>query len=220
MKILLTSLFILTLAPGAFTQNSARDQKMSRIKALSAELDKLASELLLPDPADVSDAATYGAKAFRIMPREIFERKLPSPQGGGSYYSFTTGSHDYQKIAQIGLEQDFILSGFAGGDYGLLADLGRTELKSISLLSPEAAALAEHTPKMYTRGYQSGAFNFVARVPAIVGNSYLLRAVDFDRADVTVALKIVRKDSDGSLIVYWKPLVMRDKVTSAPADAK
>jgi hypothetical protein len=40
-----------------------------------------------------------------------------------------------------------------------------------------------------------------------------LRAITFDRADVLVALKIHRKDADGSLIVFWKMLEVFDVPT-------
>ena len=44
------------------------------------------------------------------------------------------------------------------------------------------------------------------RLPAIVGHTYLLRAVSFKEADVLVAFKVHRRDADGSLIIFWKLL--------------
>ena len=36
--------------------------------------------------------------------------------------------------------------------------------------------------------------------------TYLLRSISYSRADILVALQVVRKDSDGSMIIAWKLL--------------
>jgi hypothetical protein len=43
-------------------------------------------------------------------------------------------------------------------------------------------------------------------VKAEVGATYLLRSINFERSDVLVALKVVRQDTDGSVIIAWKLL--------------
>ena len=44
-----------------------------------------------------------------------------------------------------------------------------------------------------------------AAAAALLRNAYLSHA-DSDQADVLVALKVVRQDTDGSLIIAWKLL--------------
>ena len=61
------------------------------------------------------------------MPREKYGHKFNAP-GWRSDFSFSTGSHDYQKTAEIELQQNYLSVGFAGADYGLIADLGSISL--------------------------------------------------------------------------------------------
>ncbi len=44
------------------------------------------------------------------------------------------------------------------------------------------------------------------RVPVEVGATYVLRSIDFDTSDVLVAFRVVRQDTDGSLIIAWRML--------------
>jgi hypothetical protein len=94
-------------------QKSIREEKLQKIDELNSQIKALENEVLLPSEKDLKMARKENVNIFRLMPREKYDRKL-TVQGGGSYYSFTTGSHDYQKIAQIGLEQNSLKVGFAG----------------------------------------------------------------------------------------------------------
>jgi hypothetical protein len=44
------------------------------------------------------------------------------------------------------------------------------------------------------------------RVPVEVGATYVVRSVNFDFSDVLVAFRVVRQDTDGSLIIAWRML--------------
>ncbi|HJS52679.1 MAG TPA: hypothetical protein VJ781_12325, partial [Pyrinomonadaceae bacterium] len=39
-----------------------------------------------------------------------------------------------------------------------------------------------------------------------IGNTFVLRAISFESADVLVAFKVMRQDTDGSLIIFWKQI--------------
>ena len=187
------------------------------------------TDVLLPSVKDLKQAQAEGFGVFRIMPRERFDHKF-TVQGGGSYYSFTTKSHDYQKIAQIGLEQNNLKVGFAGADYGFIADLGEIALTDVIKETAEVNFLLNYKPptsepevrieQRRAWNYETDGLVFKDRVPAIVGHSYVLRSISFGDADVLVAFKIHRKDADGSLIIFWKmienfepPNLERNKVT-------
>ena len=45
-----------------------------------------------------------------------------------------------------------------------------------------------------------------------MNTTYLLRSINYGESDVLVALRVVRKDTDGSVIIVWKLL----KKYSAP----
>ena len=207
--------FLLLSVSFVSAQISSREQKINKIAELNNQIKSLEKDILLPDAKDSEQARLQGFGVFRIMPREIYDHKL-TVQGGGSYYSFTTKSHDYQKIAQIGLEQNSLKVGFAGADYGFIADLGEMPLTDITKETPEAYFPANYKPPTNERevraearkawNYQVNGLTYKSNIPALVGHSYVLRAISFNDADVLVAFNIHRKDTDGSLIIFWKLL--------------
>lgn len=212
LKILVFAVFC---SSNIFGQETTCEQKLQRINELNAQINVLENDVLSPDAKDTKQARSEGFNVFRIMPREKYDRKL-SIQGGGSYYSFTTKSHDYQKIAQIGLEQNNLKVGFAGADYGFIADLGETLLLDITKDSAATNFLVNYKPPTNEAearaeprrilNYEADGISYKNRLPAVVGHSYVLRAISFAAADVLVAFKIHRQDADGSLIIFWKML--------------
>lgn len=203
-----------------FGQELSREQKLQKIDELNSQIKLLENDVILPDEKDLKQAQKEGFSVFRLNPREKYDRKF-TVQGGGSYYSFTTKSHDYQKISQIGLEQNYLKVGFAGADYGFIADLGETPLADISGETSEVNFLVNYRPptdepdvrveQRKASNYEANGFTYKERFPAVVGHSYILRAISFDRADILVALRIHRKDSDGSLIIFWKLIEQFEK---------
>ena len=209
--------FVFVLLGGsiAFSQESTRDQKLQKIDELNSQIKVLEADVLLPDIKDLRQAEKEGFEVFRLMPRELYDHKF-TVQGGGAYYSFTTKSHDYQKIAQIELSQNYLSVGFAGADYGFIADLGSVPLAGITKETDEINFLVNYKPptkeadvrieQRKAGNYETENATYRSRVLFSVGHSYALRAISFDQADVLVALKIYRKDTDGSLIIFWKLL--------------
>jgi hypothetical protein len=109
------------------------------------------------------------------------------------------------------------VTGFTGADFGFLVSLGDTPLERITLESPTVqylASLVTPTVEPEAREQQRksgtgiiiGADRYKNRLPVAVGGSYILRSVNYDRSDVLVAFRIVRQDTDGSLILQWKKL--------------
>jgi hypothetical protein len=66
----------------------------------------------------------------------------------------------------------------------------------------EAEVRGEHY-KLW-KGIELSGYNFLSRVPAKVGNTYLLRSISMDDSDVMAVFRVVRKDTDGSLILVYK----------------
>lgn len=222
-----TLVFVLLLVSIGNAQNLSREQKIQKIQELNGQIKLLEKDILLPDAKDLQIAQKENFNVVRILPREKYDHRL-TIQGGGSYYSFTNKSHDYQKTAQIGLEQNHLKVGFAGADYGFIADLGDTLLADISKEISEVNFLTSYKPptneleirleQRNAHDYKIDGINYKRSFPGIVGHAYVLRAISFDEADILVALKIHRKDADGSLIIFWKfieqfetPRIERDK---------
>jgi len=128
--------------------------------------------------------------------------------------------HYYGYGSDIELQSEKFTVGFAGLHYGFLYDLGDMSLANVSIDTPAAVFLNSYQPptgyakirkeqsKAFnaTGPYQANGFDYHRTVPAVVGHTYLLRSIDFRRSDVLVALQVYRKDTDGSLIVFWKKL--------------
>jgi hypothetical protein len=68
----------------------------------------------------------------------------------------------------------------------------------------EAQARAEHR-EIQTGRILYGA-TYTNRLPVKVGSTFLLRSINYGDSDVLVACRVVRKDSDGSVIIAWKLL--------------
>ena len=202
--------FILLCSTVVFNQELTREQQLQKIDELNNQIKILETEILLPDDKDLKQSEKEGFEVFRLMPRERYDHKF-TVQGGGAFYSFTTKSHDYQKIAQICLEQNNLSVGFAGADYGFIADLGNIPLTSVTKETGEINFLVNYKPptkeievrseQSKTANYETETATYRSRVVVSIGHSYVLRAISFGDADILVAFKIHRKDTDGSLII-------------------
>lgn len=225
MKVFVAVFFSLVIPISLFAQDVGRDQKIRQFKELNAQLkelnvqiDRAAEELLAVSAADTKAAEIQGAKAFRLLSPEAYA-------GRGNYYSFTSQSHNYQKVAQIALGQNSLQTGFAGADYGLLADLGEIPLSGVDE-TPQIAFLLKYkvptnildarVEQRQAREYVVDSATFKDRLPAVVGRTYTLRSVSFNRADTIVAFRIERKEADDSLIIFWKSIAEFEKPTLDP----
>lgn len=184
---------------------------------------------MLPDASDVEAAQKQGGIALRLLPRELYDGVLTT-RGGGAYYSFSRKTHEYGHGSDIELSRGRLSVGFAGADYGFITDLGAVPLSAASLDNPEVAFLANYRPptdmleirkeQAKSRSYDTPTTTLTRDEAAKVGRSYALRSISFDRSDVLVAFKVIRKDADGSLILHWKLLKNFDKPTIAREVAK
>lgn len=178
--------------------------------------DESGIAILHPDPVDVERASGNNLKVFKILPRGMFdyENNAYGLRGGGAYYSFTNSSHSYNRVPQLGLDKGSLLSGFYGANYGLMINIGKVDLSSIDSRTPEVASLETHKPfKHYVDVYdkEKRAAKFIldgrkynSYLPAVVGDTYILRAISYDEADSLVAFRIDRIDDNGTAVVWWK----------------
>jgi len=216
--------FVLFLPSIISAQDLSREQKLQKILELNNQIRILEKDFLLPDAKDLEKAQKENFNVVRLNPREKYDRKLLI-QGGGSYYSFTKNSHDYQDIAQISLERNNLKVGFAGANYGFIADLGEITLSEVSKEIFEVGFLADYKPpvklseirleQQKAHDYKVDALTYKRSLPAVVGHTYVLRAISFDRADTLVAFKVYRKDADGGVIIFWKTIEVFEVPTIA-----
>lgn len=147
----------------------------------------------------------------------VVGEKSGDVRGGGAYYSFTQGTHEYGYATDLSLERGYFQTGFYGANYGFLANLGDVPLQSIQLDTLSVKPLATYKPAVYDagarleqrrfgEGVDIGGIRVKSRLPMQLNSTYLLRAVNYDESDVLVAFKVVDIDADGSPLLLWKLL--------------
>lgn len=237
MKRLFTAaLFTIVIAAwstNSFGQSDNRDDLLKKIQAKRAELQTLETKFLEPSEEDVAAYAEFlqqpDTGITRLLPRETFDKNILTTRGGGAYYSFTRRTHEYGFGTQIGLEQDAFSVSFAGADYGMLARLGDLPLSALNSENSAVGFLASYNPateepqarseyQRFSKGVKVESVLYKTYQPVIVNNTYLLRGIHYSDSDVLVALRVVRKDLDDSVIILWKVLKRYPKPVLARND--
>ena len=219
-------------------QTQSREDLLRHIEAKRAELNALEKTFLSPSEDDRNSYAEFlrtpDTGLIRLLPRETYDdnakkdRQTIVTRGGGAYYSFTRLTHEYGYGSDIELSQDYLSTGFAGADYGLLTNLGDVPLESVSLETPATNTFAAYNPpseepkvRLEQQRFQMGAdlqgISVSRRVPLKLNSTYLLRSICIDETDVLVAFRVVRIDSDKSAILLWKVLKKNPKPTMVRA---
>jgi hypothetical protein len=223
-------LFSLTLlfAPCVLAQD-ARAQAAAEIESLRAQIkSKEATLLSTPDEDRKAHAlllAQPDTGLIRLLPREKWDGKL-STRGDGAYYSFSRRAHEYGEGNDLELQSDYLSVGFGGADFGFMTNLGDTPLEMVSLdaeavrfasafkaptLEPEARAAYRSFGGV--EGRREGEYVYKSRLPVAVGSTYIVRSISYNDSDVLVAFRVLRKDSDGSVVLLWKMLEKFPKPT-------
>jgi hypothetical protein len=216
----------LAAVPGP-AQTRDRAHLRQEIAGLREQLRQREREFLEADPADRAAYAGLLAQPdtgiLRLLPREHYDDRGPgkpgeiTTRGGGAYFSFTRLTHEYGYGSDIELSNGEFSVGFAGADFGWLTSLGDVPLEAAtldhpavqyldSLKTPSAEAEARATHRKTYDGVRHGEHTFLSRVPAAAGSTYGLRSINYDRSDVLVAFRVVRKDADGSVVLLWRLL--------------
>lgn len=173
---------------------------------------------------------------IRLLPRIHKHSKFYKPNlsvkinGGGAYYSFANLSHEYGygSDLQLGTTTRIIrgtevppsyelLVGFAGYDYGMLTNLGDVLLETLTKDDPRAQFMTNYEPpraepearsefRRFRAGVSIDGQTYKRGLPVQVGSTYLLRSINYGESDVLVAFRIVREDSDKSLVIAWQML--------------
>lgn len=213
-------LFFLLPSTNTSAQSTDRAQLESEIVSLREQLKLKERQFLSPSAEDRAAFAAFLSQPetglIRLLPGEKYQKKLTT-NGGGAYYSFARLTHEYGAGSDIELQQNELHVGFVGADFGYLVMLGDVPLETVTLATDGAAFLNEFAPpsrepearmqqRLANEGIKHGKFTYQNRLPARAGQTYVVRSVNYDRADTLVAFRVIRQDSDGSLILLWKLL--------------
>ena len=121
-QLIVVVLAILGLLSDALAQSSTdRGRLLDEIELLRNEISNKEQQLLSPAPEDAAKFQSFLAEPdtglIRLIPREVYDRRLII-SGGGAYYSFTELTHEYGRGPDISLERNRFSVGFAGLDWG------------------------------------------------------------------------------------------------------
>jgi hypothetical protein len=189
------------------------------IQTMYSEIKAREQAFIAPKPSDFAAYPDYRGKEdrgiIRLLPREKYEDKL-SIRGGGAYFSFSSLDHNYANDTDIGFERKSLQVGFSGCNFGYFTNIGTLDLNQINDTTPGLKFLTTLKPgrgepairlQQSRWEVQADGMLFTRTIQKIkTGQTYLLRSINFGQSDVLVAFKILRFDTDGSLILAWKQL--------------
>jgi hypothetical protein len=208
--------FVFMFSAQTFAQD--RTQLLREIDSLKEQLKAKEKEFLDPSPQEKAAFTEFlnqpDTGLIRLMPRETNQNKL-SINGSGAYYSFARLTHEYGFGSDISLERDMLSVGFAGADFGFLTSLNEVSLESVNQQHPALEFLVNFTPSTEEpkareskrnsgAGFQVKEFTYRRSLLARVNTTYAVRSVNYGISDILAVFRVLRKDSDGSLIIAWK----------------
>lgn len=226
---LLLAITLSLFATTGFAQSISREEVLKEIQAKRAELQRLEKQFLAPSEDDRAAYADFLQQPhtglIRLLPREKYDGevyknvKTLTMRGGGAYYSFGRLTHEYGEGSDIELSSNYLSrGGFGGASYGMLKKLADLPLEGLTIEHPAARFMAAYKPagdlataRLEQRRFGDREFTidneqYQRITPVEVNTTYLLRSINYDETDVLVAFRVVRQDSDGSVIIAWKLL--------------
>lgn len=173
----------------------------------------------------------------RVDPRVLYAGSSPScadaippVPGGGSFYSFRSGGHQWGLRADVWLREGVFRAGFAGESLGFLTALGDVPLEAVTLdragvdylaafSPPTSLAEAQRQYELNKVGFRVRNHVYGAAMYVRPEMTYVLRSITYKAdseqskqrkpADVLVAFRVVSRAPDGSVTLLWKELQRR-----------
>jgi hypothetical protein len=201
-------------------RNQDRAGILDQLKSVVQQMLSLDDEFLSPAQTDITAYASFLAQPqtgiTRLLPGWTYDDVFPYI-GGGAFWGFTSLSHDYEAGADIGLDQGYLSVGFAGYDYGFIASLGDVPIDGVTVASTGVPYLISYVPpttdaairaeqQRAGTGFTVGTNSYCSRMLAKQSTTYVLRSISYGRSDLLVAFRVLRFDTDGSVIFVWKVL--------------
>ena len=221
------SVIVFFLSFCVYSQQLSRPQKIEELRKLKTKIEqmqneidqmqeqhqKIYEEVAFISEKDAEEAKRIGAEVFRLFPDRILDDLMDFPEGGSaSIYSLEgiAGEYDSPEIEFKDGGLEFVNEISDKKNIGFIANIGGTLLETINENSPEFVTLAKYQPppeiKNVKKDYESDGLKFSNKATVTVGNTYLLRAVSYGSGDGIFAMKIQRKDTDNSIIIFVKKL--------------
>ncbi|MEP6787884.1 MAG: hypothetical protein ABJB40_05600, partial [Acidobacteriota bacterium] len=132
------------------------------------------------------------------------------------------------------------LLAFGQMSQGFLVNIGDVSLADVTKKTNGVDFVFSFIPKvdrtdaagqntLFANGVKAGGFDYEKRLPAVEGNTYILRSIAYNgdatvtdrgftyneldldkRGDVIVAFKVIKRDFNGTITVLWKILQLKE----------
>lgn len=134
--------------------------------------------------------------------------------GGGAFYSFTRLNHSPWR-ADLKLKDGNLEVAFGPDVIGAVTTLGDVPIDSLTPGSPGVSTLATYAPPLERNQAQSdyerfeggltlSGYTFWTQVPVHENTTYALRSIAYGRSDLLIAIRVVKQNADGSVLLLWK----------------
>jgi hypothetical protein len=243
---------------GELSRAAERDRRTSHepddSNFYNKKLTEAQKKLLAPAAEDEAAHREFLRQAhtglIRLLPRGRYEFNstvaadqaetvLPI-RGGGAFYSFAERKHPYGPWSEMTLQKGRLVVGFLHQSLGVMTMLGDLPLESLTLttpgidylaqlVAPTQPAVARDQCIRNIQGFTAGKHIYIASLPAIVNQTYVLRSIvykkegrmvvppgggavyvphpyEYGGADELIAFRILRASEDGGITILWKRL--------------
>ncbi len=134
--------------------------------------------------------------------------------GVGAFYSFNSLNHSPWR-ADLKLKDGALEVAFGPDVIGAVTTLGDVPIDSVTLNSPGVSTLATYAPPLERKraqseyeGFKAGltlaGYTFQTQLPVHENTTYALRSIAYGRSDLLVAIRVVKQDADGGVLLLWK----------------
>jgi len=198
----------------------------------SADVRARREKILQPTKAERATYAEFLKQPhtglIRLMPQtarvvtvgKLSKDKLTTPSmfpGGGAFYSFTLLNHAPGDWADLKLKDGNLEVAFGSDVLGALITLGDISLDSLTSDSPGVRVLAHYArpshrkqaiieDQRFISGVTVDTVTVKTALPVHEQMTYVLRSIAYGRSDLLVAVRVVKQNEDGSILLLWKRL--------------
>lgn len=200
----------------------SRLQKLAKFKQLARKINStrnyseklqmqfqdLQNEILSPTEKDEKIAKNLGAEAVRLFPDYVLDKLAILGDGdSASVYVFTQQGDFYFAPRLEFMKGNIRFAKYSGYDcLGFMRDLGKVEIEKVDNQNPTFTELVSYQPPEKQPKADTFFKDFKRFAKVVIGHTYLLRTIVYEDSDLIAAVKIHRKDVDGSIILFIKVL--------------
>ncbi len=213
-------LLLITFTVAAVAPQINRLVMEKEIATLQKQLREKERNFLEPSAQDKAPYTLFLAQPdtgiFRLLSRDGSEEKLLTVYGNGAYYSFARMTNEYGRGNDISLNTGRIQMSNGNNSLGLISLLGDIPLETVTIDHPaveflKTAMTGKDSPgrqiqRQSQNGFRQGEFTYTKEAVASSNTTYVLRSVDPPGSDLLIAMRVVKRDVDGSVVIVWKKL--------------